>query len=322
MAKSIKPPKSIKPLVSIVTPSYNHGRFIEETIESVLSQDYPNIEYIVIDGASSDNTVGILKKYGDRLKWVSEKDKGAEDAINKGFAMSHGEILAWIASDDTYAPGAVSRAVGFLTSHKDVDMVYGRAYYIDKDGKVIYECQSEPFEFKKLAVEYFIFQPSVFFTRKAFYGAGELSLGMLFASDFDLWVRIGLKYKIEYLPEFLSNYRLHDDAKTMGARNNELRRYEEFIGITLKYYDWAPANRVYPYCLALVRARIPQVLSGFKPLVRFISVIAFFGKYLRLNKGIKMDDIRLLPRNLKKFFHGWELEDILNRNPKECSRCD
>src|SRR5690606_33014626 len=95
------------PLVSVVTPSYNKGKFIKETIESVLSQDYPNIEYIVMDGGSTDETVDILKSYGDRIAWISEKDDGQADAVNKGIARARGEIIGWLNSDDTYLPGAV-----------------------------------------------------------------------------------------------------------------------------------------------------------------------------------------------------------------------
>src|SRR5262245_25211876 len=119
------------PLVSIVTPSFNHARYIEATIRSVLAQDYSPIEYAVIDGASTDGTVEILRRYQDRIAWVSEPDRGQTDAINKGFARTRGQILAWLNSDDTLKKGAVSAAVEFLQSHPDVAMVYGDANFID-----------------------------------------------------------------------------------------------------------------------------------------------------------------------------------------------
>ena len=118
------------PLVTIVTPSYNQGRFIEETILSVLNQDYPNIEYIVMDGGSTDQTLEILRKYEERVTWFSEKDKGQTDAINKGLRLAKGEILAYLNSDDTYLPGAVTRAVRYLTSENQDSCVYrGRISY-------------------------------------------------------------------------------------------------------------------------------------------------------------------------------------------------
>jgi len=113
------------PKVSIITPSFNQGQFLEASIRSVLEQDYPNLEYIVVDGGSKDNSVEVIKKYADRLAWwVSEKDKGHADALNKGFSHATGEILAWLNSDDMYFPGAVSEAVAVLQSHPEVGMVY------------------------------------------------------------------------------------------------------------------------------------------------------------------------------------------------------
>ena len=126
------------PLVSIITPSYNQARYIEATMQSVFMHDYPRIEYIIVDGGSTDGTVDIIRKYENKLAWwVSEKDKGQTDAINKGFARATGDILAWINSDDTYEPGAVSAAVQFLQEHPKVGMVYGDCNFINESGKVI-----------------------------------------------------------------------------------------------------------------------------------------------------------------------------------------
>jgi len=125
------------PLVSVVTPSYNMGRFIEETIRSVLSQDYPRIEYIVMDGGSCDGTLEILEKYRDRLQFQSQPDHGAADAIHRGFGLSKGSILAWLSADDTYLAGAVSAAVAALAQAPEVGVVYGDASWVDESGKVI-----------------------------------------------------------------------------------------------------------------------------------------------------------------------------------------
>jgi glycosyltransferase involved in cell wall biosynthesis len=126
------------PRVSIVTASLNQGRFIEETIRSVLLQGYPNLEYIVLDGGSSDNTVEIVKRYAAWLvHWVSEPDLGQSDAINKGFQRAKGEILAWLNADDIYCPRAVRIEVDFLNTHPDVSVVYGGASLIDRDGRIV-----------------------------------------------------------------------------------------------------------------------------------------------------------------------------------------
>ena len=138
------------PLVSIITPSFNQAQYIEATINSVLTQDYPNIEYIIVDGGSTDGTVEIIKKYTLDLRqqtvglqsraitsWVSEQDQGQTDAINKGFARAQGHILAWLNSDDTYEPGAISAAVKYLQEHPEAGMVYGDCNFINETGRVI-----------------------------------------------------------------------------------------------------------------------------------------------------------------------------------------
>ncbi len=126
------------PLVSIVTPSLNQGKFLEETIQSVLSQEYPKLEYLIVDGGSTDNSLEIIRKYADQLAWwVSEPDQGQTDAINKGFSHAKGQVLAWLNSDDSYLPGAVSSAVTCLQAYPEAAMVYGDANLVDEDGQIL-----------------------------------------------------------------------------------------------------------------------------------------------------------------------------------------
>src|SRR5262245_18944056 len=139
------------PLVTVVTPSFNQGRFIRATIESVLSQDYPDIEYIVMDGGSTDDTAEVVKDFAGRLTWISEKDRGQSHAINKGFRMAKGEIVAWINSDDSLVPGAVAHAVRAFVHHPEAGAVYGEGYLIDRAGRITSRFPAtEPFNLWKL----------------------------------------------------------------------------------------------------------------------------------------------------------------------------
>jgi len=293
------------PLVSVVTPSYNQGKYLEAAIESVCNQNYRNLEHIVIDGESTDGSVSILKRYVGRLNWISEPDNGPEDAIKKGFSMATGEIFGWLASDDLYEPDALQRVVDLFMQNPDVDVVYGRCHYIDKNGTIIGECPTEPFDYEYLAVYNIIAQPSAFFRRSAYFEAGGISTELQQASDYDLWIRLTRNRKVIYLPNFLSSYRLHYAAKTLGFHDPSVK-FEEYVQLTMKYYNWAPANRVYPCCLYRLKQRFHSMPSFL--LIIFALIYALF-EYLRLNKGIDMRDLTLIPRNMNKLLFGWELED-------------
>ncbi len=206
-------------LVSIVTPSYNQARYLEETMRSVLEQDYPYIEYIVVDGGSTDDSVEIIQKYADRLAWwVSEKDRGQTDAINKGFARARGQVLAWINSDDTYQPGAVREAVEFLQQNPQVGLVYGDANYIDEHGRVIGRFPAAQTDYRRLRQGYVhIPQQAAFFRADLWRKVGPLDDSFYFAMDYDLWVRLAREAPIVYHPRLWANFRLHSDAKTITA---------------------------------------------------------------------------------------------------------
>lgn len=209
-----------QPLVSIITPSFNQGRYLEETMLSVLQQDYPNIEYIVIDGGSTDNSIEVIHRYESRLGyWISERDKGQTEALNKGFAHAHGEILAWLNSDDVYYPGAVSEAVKFLLENPDIGMVYGDLDFINEDGRIIGRFKAAQTHLKKLRRGYVhIPQPAAFFKATHWKKIGPLDPGYFFAMDYDLWVRLAGVTSLKYLPgNPWAKFRLHSDAKTINA---------------------------------------------------------------------------------------------------------
>jgi glycosyltransferase involved in cell wall biosynthesis len=203
----------MQPLVSIVTPSLNQATFIEKTILSVLNQDYPNIEYIVMDGGSTDGTLDILPKYNDDLIWVSEPDKGQSDAINKGFQRAHGEIFAWLNCDDTYLPGAVRTAVQFLAEHPDAAMVYGGANFVDDNGELKRRGRAVEFDLNR-PCESIIPQPAAFFRKAAFEEVGRVDINLHYHMDLDLWIKMASKFKMHSIPYALANIRVSLDTKT------------------------------------------------------------------------------------------------------------
>jgi glycosyltransferase involved in cell wall biosynthesis len=207
------------PLVTIVTPSFNQAGFLEETIQSVLNQTYPSIEYIVIDGGSTDGSLDIIKKYESRLSnWVSEKDNGQTDAINKGFLKAKGEILAWLNSDDTLLPNTVAEAVDFLNAHPETGLVYGNANYIDEKSKVIGKFPAAQTDLARLRRGYVhIPQQASFFRKSLWDRVGPLDPNFFFAMDYDLWVRLAKISELKYVPNTWANFRLHSGAKTITA---------------------------------------------------------------------------------------------------------
>ncbi len=205
------------PLVSIITPSFNQAHFLEATIQSVLAQDYPNVEYILIDGGSTDGSDEVIKKYADKLAyWVSEPDKGQTDALNKGFVQANGEILAYLNSDDTYEPTAVSEAVKFLQQNPEIGLVYGDANFIDETGRIIGRFPAAQTNYRKLRRGYVhIPQQASFWRTSLWQQVGPLDPNFYFAMDYDLWVRIARISELRYHPRVWANFRLHGDSKTI-----------------------------------------------------------------------------------------------------------
>jgi glycosyltransferase involved in cell wall biosynthesis len=236
------------PLVTIVTPSYNQGRFIEETILSVLHQDYPHIEYIIMDGGSTDQTLDILLKYSNRLAWYSEEDNGQTHAINKGLRLAKGEILAYLNSDDTYLPGAITRAVRYLTvENPDLPLVYGEGYHISAEGSIIERYPTEPFDFRHLAETCFICQPTTFWKRDVIEKVGLLDENLHYAMDYDYWIRIAKHYgTLGYLNEYLANSRFYQETKTMSKR---FEVHKEILHVVRNHYGKGniPSTWIYAY---------------------------------------------------------------------------
>ena len=212
------------PRITVITPSYNQGAFIKETIESVLGQSYPDLEYLVMDGGSTDDTIDILKSYGGRLKWVSEKDRGQSDAINKGIRRSTGEIIAYLNSDDLYEKGALEKAARYFTANPESLWMTGRCRIIDTDGaegrKAITAYKNfllGRYSYNMLLVTNFISQPATFMRKRAFSEFGLFDEAQHRVMDYDLWLRLGHKHPPGVLGDYLASFRVHPGSKTSSS---------------------------------------------------------------------------------------------------------
>jgi GT2 family glycosyltransferase len=204
-------------LVSIITPSYNQAKYLEQTIQSVLRQDYPRIEYIVMDGASSDESVEIIKKYAGQLTyWESQQDMGQADAINKGFARATGDIVAWLNSDDYYLPGTISKAVQVFEENPDVVLIYGNMLAVDENGATFNTLTYRPLTFEDLLCFHIIGQPAVFMRRSALQKTKGLDPTFHFLLDHLLWIQIAKQGKILHVDQTWSAARYHSEAKNVA----------------------------------------------------------------------------------------------------------
>lgn len=269
------------PRVSVVTPSYNQAQFLEQTIVSVLSQDYPHIEYIVVDGGSTDGSVDIIMKYEHRLAyWVSEPDRGQAHAINKGWQRATGEIVAYLNSDDLYTPGAVATAVRALLARPDAAMVFSDALLVDEHGRQIRRLIGRPFDIRHVMTsEGFAPQPTVFIRRYALDQVGLLDERLHMCMDYDLWVRLGLLFHAVYLPgAHLARAREHAAAKStaqIGQFALERRRVldKAFAARDLPPAIWEIRGRAYA-AVAFYQAALAAYLGRpdeiLQPLMRAI----------------------------------------------------
>ena len=226
------PPLSQQPLVSIVTPSYNQAAYIEQTMTSVLGQDYPRLEYLVVDGDSTDSSVEIIRKYAGNLAWwISEKDSGQAEAINKGLSRAKGEIIAWLNSDDYYLPDAVSRAVRVFQENLDVVLAYGNMLAVNQHGQTINLLTYDQLSLEDLLCFQIIGQPAVFFRREALEKAGIFDITYHCFLDHHLWLRIALQGRILHVDETWAAARYHAEAKNRA-------RAAEFGREAFRILDW------------------------------------------------------------------------------------
>ena len=227
------------PRVFVVTPSLNQAPYLRATIDSVLAQDYPHLDYFVADGGSTDGSLDILRGYGERLRWVSAPDGGQAAAVADAWASSDAEIVAWLNSDDLYLPRAVSRAVAHLEAHPGVGMVYGRAWFVDELGEKLREYPTRPFDAERLRTECFVCQPATFLRRRVFEHVGLPDRELRYCMDYDLWIRLSQRFEMSYLDELLACSRVHEETKSQRELS---AMFGEIVRVTERRYGIAPRN--------------------------------------------------------------------------------
>jgi len=237
--KMVEKTKVSHPKISIIVPSYNSSRFIEETLQSIFNQNYPNLECIVIDGGSQDGTLDILRKYHDKIILRSEKDEGESDAINKGLKLAKGDIIAYIDTDDVYEPGAFKKVANFFANNPDVKWACGKCRYIDKRGVEIRKPITwfknfwlRRYSYKKFLIMNFVPQPSTFWRRELIDEIGLFDINIYLVNDYEYGLRAGAKYKPGFIDAYLAKQRMHPDSVTS---KDPLEQLKENVKVARRY---------------------------------------------------------------------------------------
>ena len=228
------------PKVTVITPSFNQGNYIEQTINSVLDQDYPELEYIVMDGGSTDNTLDVLQKYKGKLQWFSEQDRGQSHAINKGLRMASGDIIAFLNSDDLYEPASLKKVGRFFATYPDTNWLTGKCRTIDPAGREIRKTITMYKNFwlriksyQVLPVLNFISQPATFWSRRVIKTVGGFDESLHYAMDYDYWLRVGARFKLWFINDYLACFRVHPSSKAGSSADAQ---FEVEFQIARRYF--------------------------------------------------------------------------------------
>jgi glycosyltransferase involved in cell wall biosynthesis len=263
--------ESLSPKISIITPSFNQANFIRFTIDSVLGQDYPNLEYLVIDGGSTDGTIEILKQYSGRIRWISERDRGQSDAINKGLRLASGDILAFLNSDDLYEPGALKKVGKFFAQHPEAKWVTGKCYTIDQSGRksrpwiTLYKNVWLTLNLRRaLLVLNFISQPATFWRKEITDQIGYLDESLFYVLDYEYWLRILKVASLFFIPSYLASFRYYPTSKSGSTASAQ---FQEQYQVAQKYTTSSAMlklHRLHNFITIFFyqRSRIPKVRAS------------------------------------------------------------
>jgi glycosyltransferase involved in cell wall biosynthesis len=238
--------------VSVVVPSYNHAQFLRANLESVLTQDYGDVEVLVYDGGSTDETLSILQSYAGKISFVSQKDDGQADAINQGLQRASGEILAYLNSDDLYYPHALKRVVEHFRTHPGCRALYGDAYHLHEDGSIMEPYYTERWCYPRLFQLCYLCQPAVFWRRDIIEQFGIFDANLQYALDYDYWLRIGREVEFHYLEgAYLAGSRLHRDTKTLSQR---VKVHREILEVAMRHSTEPPDSWMMNLAAVIVEA--------------------------------------------------------------------
>gem|GEM_PF-407955 len=306
------------PSVSVITPSLNQGAYIRRTIGSVLSQCIPELDYVVVDGGSTDETLEILKQFEAKLSWISEADKGQADAVNKGIIATNGEIIGWLNSDDIYYPGALRLVVSLFETHSNIDVIYGDGNHIATDDRIIEPYPTQPWNAERLKSTCYLCQPAVFFRRRVIDRFGLLDHRLRYCLDYEFWLRLsegGATFL--YVPEILAGSRLYPSTKTLAFR---VKTVQETNHMLLRRLGYVPDEWLLSYARIFLNRKGIRRLNGGRldspitvptakgasakpfgtmaaaPLLAMTAVFVTLSASLRWNRCIRRSMIRTLSK--------------------------
>jgi len=283
------------PLFTIITPSFNQGRFIRQTIESVMSQNLSSLEHLIIDGGSNDETLSVLRSFGDSIQWQSEPDSGQAHAINKGLSVARGDIIGWLNSDDIYYPGTLMTVSDIFSKHPDIDIIYGMADHIGEDGAILRPYFSEEWNYERLKEYCFICQPAVFFRRGLIEKFGLLDEKLNYCMDYEYWLRIGREISFYYVKQKFAGSRLHDQNKTIGST---VAVHEEILNMLRDKIGSVSAKWIFGHARAVTRSERTggKQMRILPSILRFMKV--FIQDSFRLKRYLTLPSLQALRRYL------------------------